>query len=71
MSNFSLDQNLSPEWHAKCLIQKLNIKKLPIIAKDIAEQLAIRYVEEDLDNKKVDGALYRKNGKALTLLSYR
>lgn len=69
MRNFSLEESLSPEWYAKGLIQKLNIKNPPIIAKDIAEQLTIRYIEEDLENENVDGALYRKGDKVLIVIN--
>lgn len=69
MSNFSLNQGLSPEWYAKSLLHKLNIKKPPIIAKEVAEQLDIRYREENLENEKVDGALYRKGNKALIAIN--
>lgn len=69
MGKFSLDQGLSPEWYAKSLLNKLNIKAPPIIAKDIAKQLGIKYREDDLENEKVDGALYREGDRAMIAIN--
>ncbi|HOJ12458.1 MAG TPA: ImmA/IrrE family metallo-endopeptidase [Clostridiales bacterium] len=69
MGKFSLEQGLSPEWYAKSLLNKLNIKAPPIIAKDVARELGIKYREDDLENEKVDGALYRRGDKTLIAIN--
>lgn len=70
MSYFAFDQRLNPEGYARELLKEFKITGYPVDPKYIIERLGIKFREDDdLGSKKVDGFLYRKNGKSLIVVN--